>query len=139
MQYVSGIYAKRSFFAWATGVEAALADIDKVRCDELLAVAIVPPCLLCLNSMFAVCTSRLSATCCLPQTSADLAAMRAEHSRLESLAKLFDCTSLLDATAAAIRTTGDELAAIAAVWRQAEVAQARIATWNEQVGYALDA
>lgn len=64
--------------------------------------------------------------------------MRAEHSRLESLAKLFDCTSLLDATAAAIRTTGDELAAIAAVWRQAEVAQARIATWNEQVGYALD-
>lgn len=29
-QYVSGIYAKRSFFAWATGFETALADIDKV-------------------------------------------------------------------------------------------------------------
>lgn len=34
VQYVSGIYAKRSFFAWATGVEAALADMEKVRCNE---------------------------------------------------------------------------------------------------------
>ncbi len=27
---MSGIYSKRGFFAWATGVEAALADIEKV-------------------------------------------------------------------------------------------------------------
>ena len=33
-QYLTGIYAKRSFFAWATGVEAAFADIDKVGAAE---------------------------------------------------------------------------------------------------------
>lgn len=30
-QYVGSIYSKRAFFAWATGVEAAFSDIEKVN------------------------------------------------------------------------------------------------------------
>ena len=135
MQYASGIYAKRSFFAWATGVEAALADIDKVRPTSCCLaappgfpawLAASPPCGAPKQSFLLPCVPTA-------QTSGDLAAMRAEHARLEALAKLFDCTSLLEGAAAAIRSTGDELAALTAVWRQAEAAQARIAAWNEQV------
>ena len=30
-QYASSIYSRRGFFAWATGTEAAVADIGRVR------------------------------------------------------------------------------------------------------------
>ena len=59
--------------------------------------------------------------------------MHAEHSRLEVLGKLFDCAHLLSAAAANVRATSDELAALRAVWRQAEATEKRLAEWNQTV------
>lgn len=61
--------------------------------------------------------------------------MRAEHTRLEVLGKLFGCSELLAGVSAAIKATTDELAALAAVWQQAAVAQGKLAEWNETVSW----
>lgn len=62
--------------------------------------------------------------------------MHAEHARLEALARLFGCSELLADVSAAIKATTDELAALAALWQQAVVAQGRLAVWNQTVGRA---
>ena len=159
-QYVTAIYAKRSFFAWATGVEAAFADIDKVAAAALATATV------CLQKLLltiiqrgkapsagaAPCTwhtrnrsSEPSAllllllpcawsACPALQTSKDLEAMHTEHARLETLGKLFDCSHLLAGATASVGATSAELAALRAVWQRAAATEKKLAEWNQTVG-----
>lgn len=68
------------------------------------------------------------------QTSKDLDVMRSEHARLETLGKLFGCSELLAGATGVIKTTSDELAALAAVWQCAGSAQRKLDEWNKTVG-----
>lgn len=60
--------------------------------------------------------------------------MHAEHSRLHTLGKLFDCSQLLEAAAASIKATDEELAALRALWQQAAAAEKKLGDWNQTVG-----
>lgn len=150
LQYVGAIYAKRGFFAWATGVEAALADVDKARAGqwgrvmplalrqrELASATWAAP--LLATSPFQQTLTHSSPPLSSPlQTSQDLEAMRTERGRLEALAKLFDASELLAGASAAIDATAAELAALGAVWRTAAATQARLAEANQTLFAAVD-
>ena len=132
-QYMGSIFSKRSFFAWDTGVEAATADVLKVRCAPAWGHVGVscsadeqPRCACARSASLAPATEPM-------QTAQDLEAMQAEHARLHSLGKLFDCSDMLDEPATSIKSTDHELAALRSLWQLARLAEKKLADWNQTV------
>lgn len=71
------------------------------------------------------------------QTTTDLESLQAEHARLHTLSKLFDCSELLSKTAASIKSTDEQLLALKATWQKAGMAEQKLAEWNKMVRLQL--
>ncbi|EFN60095.1 hypothetical protein CHLNCDRAFT_133411 [Chlorella variabilis] len=90
------------------------------------------------RAFFAWATGVEAAFSDIEKTFKDLEAMHAEHSRLHTLGKLFDCSQLLEAAAASIKATDEELAALRALWQQAAAAEKKLGDWNQTLFSAVD-